>query len=354
MLRDFDNLINIMDINDAGSIDLANKIYDQAFELPNFSHPDVPVLQSNSQEPSAYAVSIIDQSKQKARDQTSMSFEDFSKRCGLLRRSKLGKIGCTNAYALYGELALLEYALVRHAISVLQEEKFEFIKVTDTVDKDVVEKCGFKVDTDKVYRLVNSRNNSQCLAGTAEMTIAHNLIGRRYEYGELPKRYAAQSRCFRAEISTMDHCGPLYRVHEFDKVEMFVVSIPENSNDVMADLYNIQKRIMNDIGLCFRALDMPTNDLGLPAYRKFDIEAFLPSEQKYGEKYMGGRPFLKASCEWRVNAEPELFYVNLLENKTGYGVLSWEESHKIQLQGRKDCNQALLDAGLNASSHLKE
>ena len=102
--------------------------------------------------------------------------------------------------------------------------------------------------------------------------------------GELPIKMAAFGHCFRTEAGAAGAAGRgLYRVHQFSKVEMFVLCTPEQSNAVHDELLEMEVEMFRELGLHFKVLDMPTADLGAPAYRKYDIEAWMPGLQRYGE-----------------------------------------------------------------------
>ncbi|NXS01928.1 SYSM protein, partial [Oxylabes madagascariensis] len=103
---------------------------------------------------------------------------------------------------------------------------------------------------------------------------------------DLPVRVACCSTCYRTETDTGREPWGLYRVHQFTKVEMFGVTAAERgteSEELLDEFLGLQKEIFSELGLHYRVLDMPTEELGLPAYRKFDIEAWMPGRGKFGE-----------------------------------------------------------------------
>ncbi|NWX53700.1 SYSM protein, partial [Promerops cafer] len=108
-----------------------------------------------------------------------------------------------------------------------------------------------------------------------------------------PGRVACSSTCYRAETDTGREPWGLYRVHQFTKVEMFGVTAAERgteSEELLDEFLGLQKEIFSELGLHYRVLDMPTEELGLPAYRKFDIEAWMPGRGKFGEVRGGENP----------------------------------------------------------------
>lgn len=116
------------------------------------------------------------------------------------------------------------------------------------------------------------------------MALAGYLSGQTIPAKDMPKKLMAVSRCFRAEAdSSARDEGNLYRVHYFTKVEMFAACHPNQSNHLLEEFRSIQCRLFEGLGLCFKLYDMPIHDLGAPAYRKYDIEAWIPSQNSFGE-----------------------------------------------------------------------
>lgn len=129
-----------------------------------------------------------------------------------------------------------------------------------------------------MYRLLPS---DLCLSGTSEMALAAYFSGKTLEASVLPKKVMAVSRCFRAEAS--ESKVKFYRVNCFTKVEMFAVCQPDQSNAVHEYFREVQCRLFEKLGLCFKLYDMPIKDLGASAYRKYDIEAYMHSFKGFGE-----------------------------------------------------------------------
>lgn len=115
------------------------------------------------------------------------------------------------------------------------------------------------------------------------MALAGYFSGKTLRVDEAPKKVMASSRCFRAEAFGSGADGNLYRVHCFTKVEMFATCLPSQSEGLLEEFRDIQRRLFEGLGLCFKLYDMPVHDLGAPAYRKYDIEAWMPSRNEFGE-----------------------------------------------------------------------
>lgn len=122
-----------------------------------------------------------------------------------------------------------------------------------------------------------------CLSGTSEMALAGYFSGKTLSAEDLPKKTMAVSRCYRAEAKGGSDERNLYRVHYFTKVEMFATCLPSQSEGLLEEFRDIQRRLFEGLGICFKLYDMPVHDLGAPAYRKYDIEAWMPSRNDFGE-----------------------------------------------------------------------
>lgn len=115
------------------------------------------------------------------------------------------------------------------------------------------------------------------------MAIGGYLSQKTFPVEKLPIKLAAVSRCYRAEVSSVAEEKGIYRVHQFTKVEMFAISKPEMSNKLLEDILAFQEEHFNSLGLHMQTLDMPPHELGAPAYRKYDIEAWLAGRKIFGE-----------------------------------------------------------------------
>ncbi|XP_041336721.1 serine--tRNA ligase, mitochondrial [Pyrgilauda ruficollis] len=160
--------------------------------------------------------------------------------------------------------------------------------VPDLLRGAVFEGCGVQPSAapSQVYTIDPARFEDLCLAGTSEVGIAGYFMDHAVQLQDLPVRVVCSSTCYRAETDTGREPWGLYRVHQFTKVEMFGVTAAESgteSEELLDEFLGIQKEIFSELGLHYRVLDMPTEELGLPAYRKFDIEAWMPGRGKFGE-----------------------------------------------------------------------
>ncbi|KAI6243852.1 Seryl-tRNA synthetase [Aphelenchoides fujianensis] len=191
------------------------------------------------------------------------------------------------AYAFHGALANIENALMIFARNIVCEEHpdAEYVEVDDVLPLATTHACGFPLpdQTERMLQYTLLDDETKCLSGTAEMGIADRLRDLVFDLDDLPVVYVAKSRCFRPEISTTSAEAKLYRVHEFTKMEMFWVCAPGQGEEALERITSTQTRINEELGLHFRLVDMPPEELGASASRKVDIEAWMPGRGLFGE-----------------------------------------------------------------------
>jgi len=186
-------------------------------------------------------------------------------------------------YYLRNAGALLELALVSWAMARVGAKGYTPFTTPDIVKASVLEKCGFQPrgTNTQVYSIEDS---PLCLTGTAEVPLAGLYMDKVLQESELPIRMAAFGHCFRTEAGAAGAAGKgLFRVHQFSKVEMFILCTPSQSDALHEELRAIGQEMYTDLGLHFKVLDMPSEDLGASAHRKFDMEAWMPGLNRYGE-----------------------------------------------------------------------
>jgi len=183
---------------------------------------------------------------------------------------------------LKGDLVLLELALVRWALELLRGYGFEPVVPPVLVREEALYGTGFLPDTEQqIYRLAD---DPLYLAGTSEVPLASLHAGEILPEERLPLRYAGFSPCFRREAGAAgrDTRG-IFRVHQFDKVEMFSFVVPEASGEEHERLLAIEEEILQALGIPYRVVNIAVTDLGASATKKYDCEAWLPSQERYRE-----------------------------------------------------------------------
>ncbi|KAJ6222010.1 hypothetical protein RDWZM_000555 [Blomia tropicalis] len=279
MKNDFPHLFN----NKLSTSQLAHELLNSYKKLPNHFHP----IWKNK-ECKITVTDIIGNPKDflfKPKKSESILHELGLAYFADNQSGKLGIPGGKRSYSLRGDLIKLERALARWTLKrLINEFNFTPIVIPNLINSDIIRACGFEPHglRTQVYSFSGSPNT--CLAGTGEMPLASLHIGECFPSDDiLPKRYCALSRCYRAEAKSSGEMSGLYRVHYFDKVEMFGIVEETESDKLLEEFVTIQRTLFTDLGLHFRIVDMPPNELGPPAYRKFDMEAYMPGRDYWGE-----------------------------------------------------------------------
>jgi seryl-tRNA synthetase len=186
-------------------------------------------------------------------------------------------------YFLKNDAVLLDLGLQHFVLNVLISEGFTPVVTPDLATTDVLRGIGFnpRGPETQVYSIENSELN---LVGTAEITLGGMLGGQILEAEKLPILLAGISHCFRTEAGAAGRASRgLYRVHQFTKVEMFAFSKPDQSDSIHEKFRELECRIFDELGIAYRVVDTATGDLGGPAYRKYDLEAWMPGRGEAGE-----------------------------------------------------------------------
>jgi seryl-tRNA synthetase len=184
---------------------------------------------------------------------------------------------------LKNEAVLLELALVQYALGVLIREGYTPIITPDVARVEVLEGIGF-IPRGPETQIYSLENTDLCLIATAEITLGGMHRDQILDELQLPLKYVGLSHCFRTEAGApgRDTRG-LYRVHQFTKVEMFAFCAPDQSEAIHEELLRIEETIFQGLALPYQVIDTCTGDLGGPAYRKYDLEAWMPGRGQRGE-----------------------------------------------------------------------
>jgi len=216
------------------------------------------------------------------RDAPALDHASFAEAMGWVDSERGAEVGGSRFAYVMREAVLLEFALVQWVFSVLVEEGFVPVAPPVLVREHVMEEAGFfPTDRSQVYDLPE---DELFLVGTSEVPLSALHRGDLFERAALPARYAGFSTNFRREAGTYgkDTRG-IFRVHQFDKVEMFAFVPPEDSEAEHERILAIEERIVGGLGLSYRVVNIAAGDLGAAAAKKFDLEVWLPSEGRYRE-----------------------------------------------------------------------
>ncbi len=236
--------------------------------LPNLPDP-------TAAEPSDEVLKTVGEATKTGRDHLELAGE----RIDMERGARLS--GSRFAY-LRGDLVMLELALVQWAMKKLRGHGFEPVLPPVLVREQALFGTGYLPDTEQqIYHLPA---DDLYLVGTSEVAIASLHAGEIVEAADLPLRYAGFSPCFRREAGAAgkDTRG-IFRVHQFDKVEMFSFVEPDRSAEEHERLLSIEEEIMQELEIPYRVVNIAVDDLGASAAKKYDIEAWLPGQERYRE-----------------------------------------------------------------------
>lgn len=193
------------------------------------------------------------------------------------------KVAGHGFYFLTNDAVLLELALQRYAIDLLMRENFTVMTTPDLARDTILEGTGF-MPRGPETQIYSINDSDLSLVATAEITLGGAMHERIFEADELPLKLCGISHCFRTEAGAHGRATRgLYRVHQFTKVEMFAYTLPEQSEDMHNYLLDLECELFDGLGIPYRVIDTASGDLGGPAYRKFDLEAWMPGRGERGE-----------------------------------------------------------------------
>jgi seryl-tRNA synthetase len=242
--------------------------------IPNMTHPDAPVGGTPADNKVLRRVG-----EPRKFDFTPKDHVALAEALDLVDFEAGASVTGQKFYFLKNEAVLLELALVQFAMHKLVARGYVPVITPDLARVEVLEGIGFmprdpNPETRQVYTVADT---DLCLIATAEITLGGMLKGALLDEAELPLKYVGLSHCFRTEAGApgRDTKG-LYRVHQFTKVEMFGFCTPEQSEALHLEILAIEEEIFRELGLAYHVLDTCTGDLGGPAYRKYDLEAWMP------------------------------------------------------------------------------
>ena len=256
------------------------KLEDAARKIPNMAHPDAPVGKLDTENLEVKKVGVPRKFDFEARDHVQLMEE-----LDLIDFERGTKVSGPKFYYLKNEAVFLEQALIMYALGILRKHGFTTFITPDVARQEVLQGIGFnpRGNESNVYCI---EDEGTCLVATAEITLGGYHSGEILKKESLPLMYAGLSHCFRREAGAAGQFSKgLYRVHQFDKVEMFVYCAPEQSDALHEKLRLIEEEIFTGLEIPFRVVDTCTGDLGAPAYRKWDLEAWMPGRNggEYGE-----------------------------------------------------------------------
>ncbi|RLV89403.1 Serine--tRNA ligase mitochondrial [Spathaspora sp. JA1] len=266
--------------------ELQHEIYAKAETLPNLLDHTVPL--DPFQEDVVQMINCKSQEDAIAQLPASEVYDHKSicEKFNIVNFNTASRISGSSWYYLMNDGALLEQALVQYALSKARQRGYTMVSPPSIVKSEIVNACGFKPnDQNNEKQVYELQDEGKSLTGTAEIPLGalHSSTVFKSQ-NELPKKYVGVSRSYRAEAgaSGKDTRG-LYRVHEFTKVELFHFTTSELAEIELEQIKDFQIEIFTELGIMAKVMNMPTSDLGSPAMKKYDIEAWMPGRGKWGE-----------------------------------------------------------------------
>lgn len=246
-------------------------------KVPNLIHPDVPLGGEED-------FKVMEEKGHSPKfDFEPKDHETLMLNLDLLDFDRGAKVAGNKFYFVKNSLVRLNQALLNYGIDIVTKYGFILMETPDLAKDEILSGIGFnpRGPETQVYSIENS---DLSLIGTAEITLGGYHAGEILDLSKGPKKYVALSRCYRTEAGSYGReSRGLYRVHQFTKLEMFVYCKPEESDKIHREILNIEKEIVDGLNFPYRIIDTASGDLGAPAYRKFDIEAWMPLRNNYGE-----------------------------------------------------------------------
>ncbi len=255
-------------------------LHEAVSKIPNMAHPDAPVGKEDSENLEVKRSGTIPSFGFEPKDHVQLG-QDLD----LIDFEAGTKVSGVKFYYLKNEAVFLEQALTMYGLSILSKHGFIPFITPDIAKEEILYGIGFnpRGEESNVYTI---EDEGTCLVATAEITLGGYHADEIIKKENLPLKYCGISHCFRREAGAAGQFSKgLYRVHQFSKLEMFVYCTPEESDKIHEELRLIEEEIFNGLGIPFRVVDTCTGDLGAPAYRKWDLEAWMPGRNggEWGE-----------------------------------------------------------------------
>jgi seryl-tRNA synthetase len=258
--------------------EVEERLRDEQLKIPNMTHPDSPIGRDDSEN-----VEI-----RRSGEIPTFSFEpkdhvDLGESLGIIDFEAGAKTTGSKFYFLRGDAVLLELGLIRYALDLLAGYGYQPTITPDLARDEALVGTGF-IPRGPETQIYSVEDADLSLVATAEIPLAGQLTDEIVEEDRLPLRYAGLSHCFRTEAGSHGRASRgLYRVHQFTKVEMFAFTTPESSETLHEEMVEIEEKIFQGLGLPYRVVNICTGDLGGAAYRKYDLEAWMPGRNDFGE-----------------------------------------------------------------------
>ncbi len=256
------------------------KLTELLYQIPNLPLEEVPIGKSELEN-----IVLREIGEKTKFDFKPKSYLEIGEKLDLIDVKRAAKVSGTRFGYLKREAVLIEFAIVNFVFEKLTKRGFIPVIPPVMMRSEMVRGMGYIEQLDKKEAYYLPKDNLY-LAGTAEQPIGAMHANEIFEENDLPRRYVGFSTCFRREAGSYgkDTKG-IFRVHQFDKIEMFSFCHPQKSKKEHLFFLSLEEEMMQDLKLPYRVVQMCTGDLGFPTAAKYDIEAWLPSEGRYRETH---------------------------------------------------------------------
>ena len=259
--------------------ELDEKLSNALNGIPNILQADVPIGEEGEDDLVKTWGEELFESRKGAEDHL-----DFANKKGWVDFDRGSKVAGTKFYFLKGDLALLENAIYQFALNKLISKGFNFMTVPHMVNGEVATGTGFAPRSSEQSDEYFIEGEDLSLIATAEMSLTGFHAGEILNEKDLPIFYAGYSPCYRKEAGTYGkHTRGLFRVHQFNKLEMYAYTLPEQSVEIHEKILAIEEEIYQELGIPYRVVNIASGDLGAPASKKYDIEYWSPVDGSYRE-----------------------------------------------------------------------
>ncbi len=258
--------------------ELDKTFQEKARTIPNYASPKAPV---GKEDKDSLAIKFYGEPTKfsfKAKDHVELGEE-----LDILDFESGAKVSGQKFYYIKNKAVILQMALERYAMDIVLKHGFTPFITPDIAKEEILNGIGFnpRGEESNIYTI---EGTGTCLVGTAEITLGGYYSNMILDKKDLPIRMTGLSHCFRREAGGAgQYSKGLYRVHQFSKLEMFIYCLPEESEKAHEEILSIEEEIFQGLEIPYRVVDTATGDLGAPAYRKFDIEAWMPGRGESGE-----------------------------------------------------------------------
>ena len=259
--------------------ELDEKLSNALNGIPNILQADVPIGEEGEDDLVKTWGEELFESRKGAEDHL-----DFANKKGWVDFERGSKVAGTKFYFLKGDLALLENTIYQFALNKLISKGFNFMTVPHMVNGEVATGTGFAPRSSEQSDEYFIEGEDLSLIATAEMSLTGFHAGEILNEKDLPIFYAGYSPCYRKEAGTYGkHTRGLFRVHQFNKLEMYAYTLPEQSAEIHEKILAVEEEIYQDLGIPYRVINIASGDLGAPASKKYDIEYWSPVDGSYRE-----------------------------------------------------------------------